>query len=222
MDPTEPFLRAAPRCPLGAPDEVVPPRREIQRVGDEIPIPQYVFGAAHRPFVLLFTLAQLLLGTLPFGDILTRGDHANHLAGFRTHGIRQQLDGEQGAILVSVEGFALPAIEFIRLFSAQRLGLRPGGWREDDAVLADQLVHGVPVHLGLGRIAIANLSVQVGDRDAELHRLDGLAEREDLLVLGRVSMYGLVRGGAGPESGRSEPSCGSRSGGRAHGEECAP
>ena len=80
----------------------LPARREVHRVGDEVPVPEPVVGAAHREREALLALAQRRLGLLPRQLVLD----ARHREG-KVDGLRHVVVGAQSQRLDHVAAVLL-------------------------------------------------------------------------------------------------------------------
>ena len=155
----------------------------------------------HRPQLLERT-TQPGFRLRALGDVLAGRHDADHRTAGVLHDVGTKVYRKHGPVAPDVGRLVAPARDILELVPLQLIA---GAWGCVDAdVLANQLVDREPMHPGVGRVRIDDTAGEIGDDDAELHRLKGLLESPQRLagqrLLGRVVAH--LREPAGAQRNR--------------------
>ena len=125
-------------------------------------------------------VAELLFHPLALADVLPRRHDADRLARGPLDDVGVEGDGELRAVLPHAEMLA-DGPGTVHPVGSQ--GAPEGGGEEDPHVAAEQLLDRPAVHPRHGEVREDQLPARVGDRHPEMHRVQGLAEDRDRMLL---------------------------------------
>ena len=135
MQPLRPLVERGGKLARLVAGHRVVPRVEVHLVRDQVPVPQAVVGRRHCQLVALTAYAQLLLRSLPVGDVGDDGAEPGDGSILSVHRkfAREEEMSAVGTVekfleldkLSSAEHFGVVAAEVFGCFRGEELGVRP-------------------------------------------------------------------------------------------------